>query len=102
MAPPVAPTCDVILVSLGRPKLARNRFQKALELRRAWTEADPKNVETRAEMASCLYYSGDVDGAIAQLERSLTYDAKNPNSLFNLGVMRWQGKKDAKGARRCC
>ena len=87
-----------LLTQVARIYETTHQFKEAADYFGKAVEADPKNVETRAEMASCLYYSGDVDGAIAQLERSLTYDAKNPNSLFNLGVMRWQGKKDAKGA----
>ena len=87
-----------LLTQVARMYETTHQFKEAADYFGKAVEADPKNVETRAEMASCLYYSGEVDGAIAQLERSLTYDAKNPNSLFNLGVMRWQGKKDAKGA----
>ena len=87
-----------LLTQVARIYETTHQFKEAADYFGKAVEADPKNIETRAEMASCLYYSGDVDGAIAQLERSLTYDAKNPNSLFNLGVMRWQGKKDAKGA----
>jgi len=49
-------------------------------------------------MASCLYYNGDVDGAISQLQQSLRVDPKDANSLFNLGMIRWQGKQDSKGA----
>ena len=49
-------------------------------------------------MASCLYYNGDVDGAISQLQQSLRVDPKDANSLFNLGMIKWQGKQDSKGA----
>jgi cytochrome c-type biogenesis protein CcmH/NrfG len=49
-------------------------------------------------MASCLYYQGDVDGAISQLQQALRYDPKDANSLFNLGMIKLQGKKDTKGA----
>jgi cytochrome c-type biogenesis protein CcmH/NrfG len=49
-------------------------------------------------MASCLYFTGDVDGAISQLQQALHYDPKDANSLFNLGLFKWQGKKDGKGA----
>lgn len=59
---------------------------------------DPKNVATRSEMASCLYYSGDVDGALSQLQQALQDDPKDANSLFNLGLIKWKGKKDAAGA----
>jgi cytochrome c-type biogenesis protein CcmH/NrfG len=49
-------------------------------------------------MASCLYYTGDVEGALGQLQQSLSYDSKNANALFNLGMVKWKGKNDAAGA----
>lgn len=70
---------------------AANYFSKVLEV-------DPKDVAIRTEMASCLYYSGDVDGALAQLEQSLKDEPKDANSLFNLGMIRWKGKNDPAGA----
>jgi cytochrome c-type biogenesis protein CcmH/NrfG len=70
---------------------AAGYYNRALQLH-------PKDVETRNEMASCLYYSGDVDGALAQLQQSLKTDPKNVNALFNLGMIRWRGKDDSKGA----
>jgi len=70
---------------------AANYFGRALEV-------DPKDVTIRTEMASCLYYSGDVDRAIAQLQRSLKYAPRDANLLFNLGMIRWKGKNDAAGA----
>ena len=72
-------------------KEAANYFDKALKI-------DPKNVSARTEMASCLYYSGDVDGALTQLNQSLKYNPKDANSLFNLGMIRYRGKKDPAGA----
>jgi cytochrome c-type biogenesis protein CcmH/NrfG len=72
-------------------KEAADYYQKALQF-------DPKNVAIRTALASCLYYNGDVDGAISQLQQSLKYDPKDANALFNLGMMKWQGKQDSKGA----
>jgi len=72
-------------------KEAEGYFQKALDV-------DPKNVGARTDLASCLFYEGDADGAIKQLEQSLTYDPKDANSLFNLGMIRMQAKNDSKGA----
>jgi cytochrome c-type biogenesis protein CcmH/NrfG len=45
-----------------------------------------------------LYYNGDVEGALSQLQQGLQDDPKDPNSLFNLGMIRWKGKNDSKGA----
>ncbi len=59
---------------------------------------DPRNVALRTKLASSLYRSGDADGAIAELNRALNYDANDANALFDLGVIRFEGKGDRKGA----
>jgi cytochrome c-type biogenesis protein CcmH/NrfG len=61
-------------------------------------QLDPKNTAVRTEMASCLYYDGNVDGALAALQESLKQTPTDANSLFNLGMIRWKGKQDASGA----
>jgi cytochrome c-type biogenesis protein CcmH/NrfG len=66
-------------------------FEKALKI-------DPKNVSARTELASCLYYSDDSDGALAQLNQALKYNPKDANALFNLGMIKYRGKKDPAGA----
>jgi cytochrome c-type biogenesis protein CcmH/NrfG len=66
-------------------------FNRALQL-------DPTNTAVRTEMASCLYYDGNIDGALAELQESLKQKPTDANSLFNLGMIRWKGKKDASGA----
>ncbi len=72
-------------------KDAAGYYNKALQI-------TPKDVVVRTEMASCLYYSGDVEGSIIQLQQALQYDPKNANSLFNLGMIKLQGKQDTQGA----
>jgi len=72
-------------------KLAAEYFKKSLD-------ADPKNIAVRADYASCLYYVSDVDGALEQLQKSLTYDPKHAGTLFNLGMIEWKGKGDVDAA----
>jgi tetratricopeptide (TPR) repeat protein len=72
-------------------KEAAGYFEKSLQL-------DPKNVGVRADYASCLYYTGNVDEALAQLNRSLTYDSKHAGTLMNIGIIKWRGKNDVDGA----
>jgi tetratricopeptide (TPR) repeat protein len=43
-------------------------------------------------LASCLFYEGNADGAINQLQQSLRYDPKDANALFNLGMIRLQAR----------
>jgi cytochrome c-type biogenesis protein CcmH/NrfG len=80
-----------IYESVHQFKDAAGYFEKALA-------ADPQNVATSNELASCFYYAGDIDGALAQLQQSLKADPANANALFNLGLIKWNGRKDATGA----
>jgi tetratricopeptide (TPR) repeat protein len=77
---------------------AAHQFKEAIPYFQKALDVDPKNVAIRDDMASCMYYTGDVDGALDQLNQSLTYDPKFPGTLLNIGIIKWQGKKDVKGA----
>ncbi len=92
------PNNSDLLVEVGKIYNSTHQFKEAAGYYNRALQVDPKNVAIRTEMASCLYYSGDVDGAISQLQQSLSNDPKDANSLFNLGMIMWQGKKDSKGA----
>jgi cytochrome c-type biogenesis protein CcmH/NrfG len=92
------PNNSDLLIQVGNIYKATHQFKDAAGYYDKALQVDPKNVAIRTEMASCLYYGGDVDGAISQLQQSLHYDPKDANSLFNLGMIKWQGKQDSKGA----
>jgi tetratricopeptide (TPR) repeat protein len=66
-------------------------FEKSLQ-------NDPRNIGVRADYASCLFYTGDVDGALAQLNQSLAYDPKHAGTLMNIGIIKLRGKNDVEGA----
>jgi len=87
-----------VLKQLARIYEATHQFKQASDYYRKAAEINPKDVAARTSMASCLYYSGDVDGALAQLQQALKVDPKDANSLFNLGIIRWKGKNDTQGA----
>jgi cytochrome c-type biogenesis protein CcmH/NrfG len=87
-----------LLVQVGNIYKATHQFKDAAAYYEKSLAIDPKNVAIRTEMASCLYYNGDVEGALGQLQQSLHYAPKDANSLFNLGLIKWQGKQDNQGA----
>ena len=49
-------------------------------------------------MATAYWYMGNADTAIAEFNKALTYAPNNPNTLFNLGLVKWKGKNDLAGA----
>jgi len=92
------PTNSGLLLQVGNIYLATHQFKDAAGYYDKALQIDPKNVAIRTQLASCLYYNGDVDGSISQLQQSLQYDPKDANTLFNLGMVKWKGKQDNKGA----
>jgi|ERR1700687_1147133 len=92
------PNNSDLLIQVGNIYIATHQFKEAASYFDKSLQVDPKNVAIRTQLASCLYYTGDVEGAISQLQQALHYDPKDANSLFNLGLIKWQGKKDGKGA----
>ena len=92
------PNNSTLLNQIGTIYRATHQFKEAASYYDKALQVDPKNVAIRTDLASCLYYEGDVDGAISQLQQSLQYNPKDANSLFNLGMIKWQGKQDGKGA----
>lgn len=87
-----------LLNQIGSVYRVTHQFTTAAEYYQKSLEIDPKNVGARTDLASCLYYTGDVDGAITQLRESLKYDPNHAGTLFNLGMIEWQGKGDSKDA----
>jgi len=77
---------------------AAHQFDRAAEYFKKSLDIDPKNIAVRDDYASCLYYLGDADGALAQLNKSLSYDPKHAGTLFNIGTIEWKGKGDVDGA----
>ena len=66
-------------------------YQRALTLK-------PADAGVRTDMATAFWYVGNADTAIKELSQALSYEPTKPNTLFNLGIVKWQGKMDIQGA----
>jgi cytochrome c-type biogenesis protein CcmH/NrfG len=93
-----SPADSALLTQVGAIYHGSHQFKDAAAYYDKAVQADPKNIALRNRLASSLYRSGDVDGAIVQLNQALAYDPKDANSLFNLGMIRLQGQGDGKAA----
>ena len=79
------------LYDAGRYTDAIPYYQQAFTL-------DAKNVSVSTDLATALYYAGRADEALAQFDRSLAIDPKHGQTLFNIGIVKRDGRKDATGA----
>lgn len=87
-----------LLFQVGMVYESAHQFKDAVAYFDKSLAANRKDVGVLAEKASCLYYSGDADSAITTLNTALEYSPNDARTLFNLGMVRWQGKRDSKGA----
>lgn len=92
------PNDGALLVQVGAIYHGSHQFKTAAGFYAQAVKADPKNVAVRTKLASSLYRNGDIDGALEQLNEALTYDPKDANALFDLGMIKLQAKGDNKGA----
>jgi cytochrome c-type biogenesis protein CcmH/NrfG len=92
------PNDSSLLIQVAAIYHTTHRFKEAADYYTRALDTDPRNVAVRTKLASSLYRKGDIEGAIAQLNQALTYDPKDANALFDLGMIKLQGKGDPKGA----
>jgi len=58
----------------------------------------PGDAAVRTDMGTADWYLGHADEALAQYDQALHDVPDNANTLFNRGLVRWQGKADRAGA----
>lgn len=92
------PNNPAVLIQVAKIYQSTHQFKEATSYYGKALQITPKDAATRTEMASCMYYDNDIDGAISQLQQVLQEQPKDANSMFNLGMIRWKGKNDATGA----
>lgn len=87
-----------LLVSLGNTYYDAKQYSLAIEYYERSLKSQPADASVRTDMGTAYWYNGDADKAIAQFQKALTYDPTKADTLFNLGIVELQGKKDAKAA----
>jgi tetratricopeptide (TPR) repeat protein len=92
------PKDPTLLSEVGNIYFDTQQYKEAIGYYERALKVDPKNVDVRADMATCYWYVGNADEAIANYEQGLALKPDHANILFNLGVVKWEGKLDPDGA----
>jgi tetratricopeptide (TPR) repeat protein len=85
-------------VELGNRLYDARRYAEAIPYYQQAFTLDPKNVSVSTDLATALYYAGRADEALAQYAKSLAIDGTHAQTLFNVGIVRADGKGDYAGA----
>jgi tetratricopeptide (TPR) repeat protein len=83
-----------LLESIGNIYYDAQQFPTAIDYYQRALKVEPANTGVRTDMATAYWYTGNADAAIAEFQKSLSYEPNKANTLFNLGIVEWQGKMD--------
>ena len=86
------------LIELGNLYFDNSKWTDAIGFYQRALNEDPNNPNVRTDMGIAYFYSGDTDRALQEFDRSLKTDPKHSQTLFNVGVVKMNGKNDYKGA----
>ncbi len=86
------------LAKVGNLYYDAQLYDKAIAYYQQALKIAPSNADIRTDMGTAMFYLGDSDKALAEFDKALSYRPNHPNTLFNTGIVKWQGKKDAPGA----
>jgi tetratricopeptide (TPR) repeat protein len=87
-----------LLASIGNIYYDTQQYSTAVDYYQRSLTSQPANTDVRTDMATAYWYMGEPDTAITEFNKALSYQPDKANTLFNLGVVKWQGKMDVKGA----
>jgi tetratricopeptide (TPR) repeat protein len=87
-----------LLASIGNFYYDAQQFPIAVDYYGRALKAKPSDAAIRTDMATADWYMGNADAAIVEFNKALTYEPNKANTLFNLGLVKWQGKMDINGA----
>lgn len=87
-----------LLTRVGNIYYDTQQYPTAIDYYRRVLNLQADNAGVRTDFATAIWYTGDADTAIAEFNKALSYEPNKANTLFNLGVVKWQGKMDINGA----
>lgn len=92
------PNNPELLASIGNFYYDAQQYPIAVDYYGRALKAKPSDAAIRTDMGTADWYMGNADAAIAEFNKALTYEPNKANTLFNLGLVKWQGKMDINGA----
>jgi tetratricopeptide (TPR) repeat protein len=87
-----------LLATIANIYYDSQRYPTAIDYYHRSLSVEPANSDVRTDMATAYWYLGEPDTAIQEFNKALSYQPNKANTLFNLGVVKWQGKMDVPGA----
>jgi cytochrome c-type biogenesis protein CcmH/NrfG len=91
------PNDPALLADLGKTYLAAQQFKTAIDYYERSVKIKP-STDTLNTLGGAYHFAGEDNKALEAWQRALAIDPKNPDALFNVGMVKWQVEGDPKAA----
>ncbi len=85
-------------VKAGNLLYDAQRYVEAIGFYQQAFALNTTDINVSTDLGTALWYAGRADEALTQYEKSLAIDARHAQTLFNVGIVRADGKHDYPGA----
>jgi Flp pilus assembly protein TadD len=85
-------------VGAGNLLYDAQRYSEAIGYYQQAFAGNPSDINVSTDLGTALWYTGRADDALAQYEKSLAINPTHGQTLFNVGIVRNDGKHDHAGA----
>jgi tetratricopeptide (TPR) repeat protein len=85
-------------VKAGNLLYDAKRYAEAIPFYQQAFSIEPADINVSTDLGTALWYAGRADEALAQYQKSLAINATHGQTLFNVGIVRADGKSDYAGA----
>ena len=92
------PTNVQAAVKAGNLLYDAHRYVEAVAFYQQAFALEPSDINVSTDLGTALWYAGRADEALAQYQTSLALNATHAQTLFNVGIVRADGKRDYAGA----
>ena len=85
-------------VKAGNLLYDARRYDEAIGFYQQAFAINPSDINVSTDLGTALWYAGRADEALAQYQKSMAINATHGQTLFNIGIVRADGKRDYAGA----
>ena len=85
-------------VKAGNLLYDAQRYPEAITFYQQAYALNPRDINVSTDLGTALWYAGRPDEALAQYDKSLAIEPAHAQTLFNVGIVRADGKHDYPGA----
>ena len=93
-----SPEDPALLADAGNVYYDAQQYRQAIEYYSRALKVQPRNPDVRTDMGTAYFYLGDADRALREFDIALQDDPRHGQTMFNKGMVLWQGKGDPQAA----